>query len=132
MNMKEIYRTNNLNTFDSDPGDGNRLYMIRAGLKGGYEDKDKIDPVTKLEMQESRKKRRGFVEMYSELISKMDDADLEEFSVGAGLGGCVEKSRTFYAEAYNLASDIKFYYPYKQSDSVKKIMDTAWSKLDSE
>ncbi len=92
----------------------------------------KIDPVTKLEMQESRKKRRGFVEMYSELISKMDDADLEEFSVGAGLGGCVEKSRTFYAEAYNLASDIKFYYPYKQSDSVKKIMDTAWSKLDLE
>lgn len=46
MNDKPLYGRNNLNTYDSDPGEGNRMYMIRPGLKGGYADRDKIDPVT--------------------------------------------------------------------------------------
>lgn len=36
----------NLNTYDNDPGEGKRSYKIRDGLKGGYEDRNKIDPAT--------------------------------------------------------------------------------------
>ena len=35
-----------LNTFNKDPGEDNRLYILRKGLKGGFEDRNKIDPVT--------------------------------------------------------------------------------------
>ena len=36
----------NLNTYESDPGDGNRMYAYKNGLQGGFKDKDKTDPVT--------------------------------------------------------------------------------------
>jgi len=35
-----------LNTFNKDPGEDNRLYTLRQGIKGGFEDRNKIDPVT--------------------------------------------------------------------------------------
>ena len=44
--MDKYGKYSNLMSYDSDPGDGNRLYKIRNGLKGGYEDRNKTDPVT--------------------------------------------------------------------------------------
>ena len=48
-NLKELQKNpkyKNLNKYKEDPGEGKRSYKIRNGLKGGYEDRNKIDPVT--------------------------------------------------------------------------------------
>ncbi len=48
-NLKELQKNpkyKNLNNYKGDPGEGKRSYKIRNGLKGGYEDRNKIDPVT--------------------------------------------------------------------------------------
>ena len=44
--MNQFSKYSDINLFDSDPGEGNRMFKIRDGLKGGYEDRDKVDPVT--------------------------------------------------------------------------------------
>ena len=47
--LKELQKNpkyKNLNNYKNDPGDGKRSYKIKDGLKGGYEDRNKIDPVT--------------------------------------------------------------------------------------
>ena len=44
--MDNYGKYSDLMSFDSDPGEGKRLYKIRNGLKGGYADRNKKDPVT--------------------------------------------------------------------------------------
>ena len=44
--MDRFPKYNTLNTYDNDPGIGKRSYKLKDGLKGGYGDKGKIDPVT--------------------------------------------------------------------------------------
>ena len=44
--MNNYGKYSDLMSFDSDPGEGKRLYKIRNGLKGGYADRNKKDPVT--------------------------------------------------------------------------------------
>lgn len=88
-----------------------------------------IDPVTGLELPNSRRKKEPFLEMYANLIYKVSDAEDEEFLVSRGIG-CVDKAEDLYFEIYNLASDIMHYYPLEKSHSVKKHMNMASSMLD--
>jgi len=67
--------------------------------------------------------------MYTDLIYKVSDAEDEEFLVSRGIGS-VDKTEDLYFQIYNLASDIIHYYPSERSDSVKKHMNMASSRLD--
>lgn len=88
-----------------------------------------IDPVTGLELPNSRRKKEPFPEMYTNLIYKVSDAEDEEFLISRGIGS-VDKTEGLYFEIYNLASDIRHYYPFEKPDSIKKHINMASSRLD--
>ena len=74
-------------------------------------------------------KNPKFSELYYNLTTKADEANLEEFRYKSGLGGSMEKALNLYSEAYNIGTYIFKTYPNKNSERIEKIVSISSSKL---